>query len=310
MSQPSATTAPGYRSVWADLRGVSFAQQWIGLPGMRTRALVAGDPGDPALLFLHGTGGHAEAYVRNLGPHSEHFWTIAIDMVGHGWTDHPKNDVEIRDYVDHVLGVLDTLGIQRVAISGESLGGWVGARLAIDHPDRVSALVLNTAGGTRADEKVMATIRTLSTRAVEDPSWEFVRARLEWLMADKAHVNDDLVATRQAIYSQPGMVDVMRHTLVLQDMETRQRNLLRPEDLARITAPTLVLWTTHDPTAGPDVGRELAESIPGAEFVMMEDCGHWPQFENADEFNRIHVAFLRRALDATAPAGRSGQEAR
>jgi 2-hydroxy-6-oxonona-2,4-dienedioate hydrolase len=292
----------GHHSMWADLRGVSFAQGWIDAGGVATRALTAGEPDAPALLFLHGTGGHAEAFVRNLGPHAAEFRTIAIDMIGHGWTAHPRDDLEITAYVEHVLAVLDAIGVDRVAISGESLGGWVAARLAIDHPDRVWALVLNTAGGTRANPKVMETIRTLSTRAVEDPTWEFVKARLEWLMVDAGQVNDDLVATRQAIYSQPGMVDVMRRTLILQDMEVRQRNLLRADDLARISAPTLVLWTTHDPTAGVDVGQELADQIKSAEFVVMDDCGHWPQFEKPDEFNRIHLDFLRRTA-GTAPHG-------
>src|SRR5262249_25386435 len=153
----------GYHSMWADLRGVSFAQSWVDAGGVATRTLTAGDPAAPALLFLHGTGGHAEAFTRNLGPHAERFRTIAIDMVGDGWTAQRHEDIEIRHYVQHVRAVLGALGIERVAISGESLGGWVGAQLAIDHPERVWALVLNTAGGTRANPKVMDTIRTLST---------------------------------------------------------------------------------------------------------------------------------------------------
>ena len=85
-------------------------------------------------------------------------------------------------------------------------------------------------------------------------------------------------------------------TLVLQDMETRQRNLLHDEDLARITVPTLVLWTSHDPTAPPAEGERIAGVIPGAEFVVMQDCGHWPQFEKPEEFNSIHLDFLNRAV--------------
>ena len=290
--------AQTYHSMWADLRGTTFAQQWVDAKGLHTRLLVTGDEAAPPLIFLHGTGGHAEAYVRNLGPHGEHFRTYAIDMVGHGWTDKPAVDLEIAQYLDHLDAVLDALGIERAMISGESLGGWVAARYAAQRPERVSAVVLNTAGGMIADPVVMEKIRTISTKAVEEPSWDFVRARLEWLMADPGHVNDDLVATRQAIYAQPGMVEGMRRTLVLQLPEQRTRNLLTPDELGAITAPTLVLWTEHDPTASVQVGRSLADSIPNAEFVVMSDCGHWPQFERPEEFNRIHIDFLRRALAA------------
>ena len=191
-----------------------------------------------------------------------------------------------------MLRVLDAIGVKRASFSGESLGGWVAARLAIDHPERVDRLVLNTAGGSQADPVVMERLKTLSMRAVEDPAWDFIKARVEWLMADKSKAFDDLIATRQAIYSQPGMVQAQRDNMVLQDMETRLRNILRAEDYGRIAAPTLVLWTSHDPTADVSEGRRIATMIPGSLFTVMDGCGHWPQFEDAETFNRIHLNFL------------------
>jgi 2-hydroxy-6-oxonona-2,4-dienedioate hydrolase len=281
-----------FQSIWAELRGVSFSQGWLDADGIRTRYLTTGSNDKPPLLLLHGVGGHAEAYVRNLKSHGEHFWTWAIDMIGHGWTDKPASDREVPHYVDHVLRVLDTLKIDKVLVSGESLGGWVASRLAIDYPDRVERLVLNTAGGSQADPKVMERLKTLSMRAVEEPSWEFIKARVEWLMTDKSKAYDDLVATRQAIYQQPGMVEAQRHNMVLQDMETRQRNILRAGDYGRIKAPTLVVWTSDDPTADVSEGRRIATMIPGALFTVMDGCGHWPQFEDPETFNRIHLNFL------------------
>jgi 2-hydroxy-6-oxonona-2,4-dienedioate hydrolase len=76
-------------------------------------------------------------------------------------------------------------------------------------------------------------------------------------------------------------------------METRLKNALTPERLQRITAPTLVLWTTHDPTAPPSVGRKFCDHIADSRFALMENCGHWPQFEKPEEFNHIQIEFLR-----------------
>jgi 2-hydroxy-6-oxonona-2,4-dienedioate hydrolase len=70
---------------------------------------------------------------------------------------------------------------------------------------------------------------------------------------------------------------------------------LSDDDLRRIAVPALVLWTSHDPTAPPEEGRRIAALIPGAQFVLMQDCGHWPQFERADLFNSTHLAFLNGA---------------
>lgn len=283
----------GYSSIWMDLMGVPFSQGWLDAGGVRTRYLHAGRPGLPALFLLHGTGGHAEAYVRNLASHGEHFDTYAIDMVGNGLSDKPSDiALEIPTYVEHLCAVMDSLGIEKASVSGESLGGWVAARFAVAHPERVDRIVLNTSAGNTAFPQVMERIKSLSMASVEDPSWERIRARLEFLMADKSKVVDDLVGTRQAIYSAPGMVEAMRRTLVLQEMEIRRRNLLSPAEWGSIKAPTLVLWTSHDPTADVSEGRKISELIPGARFVVMDGCGHWPQYEDAPTFNRLHLEFL------------------
>jgi 2-hydroxy-6-oxonona-2,4-dienedioate hydrolase len=283
---------PEFESVWSDLQGVAFSQGYLDAGGVRTRYLHAGDPDKPTLVLLHGSGGHAEAYVRNLESHAEHFSTWSIDMLGHGYTDKPGHLLEIPHYVDHLATVLDTIGVQRAYISGESLGGWVASRFAVDHADRVERLVLNTAGGSQADPEVMKRIITLSMAAAENPSWETVQARIKWLMADKSKDYDDIVASRQRVYRQPGFVNAMRDIMALQDPEIRQRNLMSPSDYGSITAPTMVLWTSDDPTADVSEGRRISEMIPGARFEVMQGCGHWPQYEDPKTFNRLHIDFL------------------
>ncbi|NKY57695.1 alpha/beta fold hydrolase [Nocardia flavorosea] len=281
-----------YESVWCDLQGVAFSQGYLDVAGVRTRYLHAGDRNKPALVLLHGSGGHAEAYIRNLAAHAGHFSTWSIDMLGHGYTDKPGHPLEVDHYVRHLIAFLDTIGAPRAHISGESLGGWVAARAACDHPGRVDRLVLNTAGGSRADPEVMARIVTLSMAAAADPTWETVQARIKWLMADKTKDYDDIVASRQRIYRQPGFVDAMRDIMALQDPQIRARNLLGPREYGAISAPTLVVWTSDDPTADVTEGKRIASMIPGARFEVLPDCGHWPQYESPAAFNALHLEFL------------------
>lgn len=281
-----------YESVWCDLQGVAFSQGYLDVAGVRTRYLHAGDRGRPALVFLHGSGGHAEAYVRNLAAHAEHFSTWSIDMLGHGYTESPGHPLEVEHYVRHLISFLDTIGAARAHISGESLGGWVAARAAYDHPGRVDKLVLNTAGGSQADPEVMQRIITLSMAAAADPTWETVQARIKWLMADKSKDYADIVASRQRVYRQPGFVDAMRDIMALQDPEIRARNLLGPREYGGITAPTLVVWTSDDPTADVAEGTRIASMIPGARFEVLPGCGHWPQYEAPAAFDALHLEFL------------------
>ena len=184
--------------------------------------------------MLHGITGHAEAYVRNLPrtPSTSPCW--AIDFIGHGYSTKPDHPLEVQHYVDQVTQVLDALGVEKAYFTGESLGGWTTARFAIDHPERVERIVLNTMGGTMANPKVMERLYTLSMEAAKDPSWERVKARLEWLMADPAMVTDDLIRTRQAIFQQPDWLKACETNMALQDPEIRKRNMLTDDDLRAI----------------------------------------------------------------------------
>ena len=112
-------------------------------------------------------------------------------------------------------------------------------------------------------------------------------------MCDKSMVSDDLIETRRAIYAQPGFTDTMKRIMCLQEMEIRRPNMITAEQYRSIKAPTMVVWTSHDPTATPEEGKQIADMIPGSKFVVMNRCGHWPQFEDAEQFNRLHIEFLR-----------------
>ena len=282
-----------YASVWTDLLGQEVSQRYVLAGAVRTRVLQAGAEGAPVLVLLHGTGGHAEAYSRNIGAHAAHFHVFALDCVGHGFSDKPEDlRYEIADYVEHLKAFLDAIGAAQAHLSGDSLGGWVAVAFALRYPERVNRLALVTTGGYTAFPEVMERIKQVNRAAVRNPTWETVRARLEYLMKDPASVTDDLVAVRLAIYRQPGFAQTMERLLCLQDMDIRRRNMFDGAALSRIKAPTFVLWTTHDPTAPPTVGKEIASHIPGARFHVMENCGHWPQFEDAPTFNRLHLDFL------------------
>ncbi|MCI0142099.1 alpha/beta hydrolase [Arthrobacter bambusae] len=286
-----------YTSVWSDLNQVEFSQGFLQAGPYRTRYLHAGDSSKPTLLMLHGITGHAEAYVRNLKAHAEHFNVYAIDFIGHGYSSKPEHALEIRHYIDQVNHFLDAIGVEKAYFTGESLGGWVTARFAIEYPERVERIVLNTMGGTMANPVVMERLYTLSMEAAKDPSWERVKTRLEWLMADPAMVTDDLIRTRQAIFQQPDWLRACEANMALQDRETRRRNMLTDDDLRSIQAPALVVWTTKDPSGPVDEGRRIAGLIPNGRLAVIENAGHWPQYEQPEIFNKIHLDFLL-SLDA------------
>jgi 2-hydroxy-6-oxonona-2,4-dienedioate hydrolase len=286
-SPPASTT------IWESLGTTDLTLRRPLVAGHETRVLEAGS--GPPLVLMHGTGGHLEAFARNLAAFAARFRVIAYDFPGHGYSATVDTDLEIAAYEEHLEALLDEAGIERAALMGESLGGWVAAKFAAHRPQRVERLVLNTPGGRTVDLAVMERIRTLTQEAADDPTPERLRARLEWLMADPRSVTDELVEVRRAIYARDGFADSVRHVLCLVDEETRRRNLLTDEELAAIEAPSLVLWTSDDPSAPVAVGEEMAAKIAGAEFAYIAGAGHWPQWEQPDAYHEIVLPFLAGA---------------
>jgi 2-hydroxy-6-oxonona-2,4-dienedioate hydrolase len=277
---------------WTDLAETPYCLQFVDVDGIRTRTLRAGAGGDP-VVFLHGTSGHLEAFVRNLPAHAERFRCHAIDLLGHGYTAGVDRPYRISRYVAHVLGYLDALAIERAHLVGESLGGWVAARLAADHPDRVDRLTLVAPGGTVANPAVMERIRSTTRDAVLTDDIGLTRRRLELLMFDPDRgVTDELVEVRHRIYHRPEFVAGLPHLLCLQQLEVRTADLLTERQLGRITAPTLIVWGAQNPFGEVPEAERLQAAVPGSRLEIFDQCGHWPQHEHPDRFNQLNVRFL------------------
>jgi 2-hydroxy-6-oxonona-2,4-dienedioate hydrolase len=282
-----------YRSLWTWLREVEFCQRWVDVDGVSTRIAEAGGKDCPAVVLLHGTGGHWEVYVPTIGPLSRHFRCVAVDMVGNGFSDRPDYDYEISVYVNHIARLLDVLGIQKASFIGMSLGAWVASRFALDHPDRTEKLVLQSPAGLIATASNMARIRAERTAAVENPTWESIKAMFDHLIADEENRIPDIIALRQAIYRMPATKDAIDHVLILQDPDARERNLLSEEQWAAIQAPTLVVASGKDHSEYMNTAQQVARLIPDSEVVEMAQVRHWPAFEDPETFNAAALRFLK-----------------
>lgn len=279
-------------TLWTQLSGTGYQHSFIDVDGLATRFLRAGS-GDPVVM-LHGTSGHLEAFVRNITVLSQDYDCHAVDMLGHGYTEGPDKDYRIPRYVEHILGYLDAQGIPQAHFIGESLGGWVAGRLAADHPERVGGLVLVAPGGTVANPAVMDRIRTSTRAAVESDDICLTRKRLELLMYETANVSDELVEVRHAIYRRPQFVARIDRLLCLQTMENRVEDLLSPEQMARIKAPVRIVWGAENPFGDVPEAQRMHAAIPGSELEIYGECGHWPQHEHADRFNKEVGEFFGR----------------
>lgn len=288
-------------SIWLDLMGSGVSENFYVVNGARTRVLEAGM--GPALVLLHGTGGHAETYCRNIGPLSEHFHVLAMDLVGHGFSGRPDDiDYTVADYANHVVGLLDTLAIDRAHVSGESLGGMVSAWVGIAHPGRVDKVVMNTGTLARPDAAGQAQLNDLEQRTLalarDGVTRDAVRHRMNWLVADPSRMTDEMIDCRLRIYEQEGMLDSVARIMSSVVGMLRGDNgdeYMAPGVLKTLKRPTLVLWTEDNPGQTTELARKVSADIPNGRFEVLSDCAHWPQFERPDVFNQTHIAFLTEA---------------
>ncbi|MFM9967596.1 MAG: alpha/beta fold hydrolase [Burkholderiales bacterium] len=281
-----------YRSIWSDLALTSFRQGFIDAGGIRTRYAQAGNPDAPALIMIHGTAGSWECFAPNLAAHAEHFNCVAYDMVGCGFSDKPDYDYEIPRYADHLLHLMKALGIEKTSFMGVSLGSWVAARFTVQHPEMVDRLTLMSVAGSHADSGNMARIRNTRNKSVDDPSWENIKSVFVNLIKDERKRIPDMIALRQRVYQLPEMKRAMDHILCLQESETRLRNNLTEGEWRSIKAPTLLIAAVDHKDVYLDAAYKLAKIMPNAKLVEMDQCAHWPQYENPEAYNKLNVDFL------------------
>ena len=281
-------------SLWLDFIGAEI--RFIQTKSFgRVRIAEAGDPANETLMFLHGIGGHMEAYAKNVVALSDQFHVVAYDYAGHGYSEKLEVDYSVGMLVEHLKEVMDALGVDKAHLSGESLGGWTSGTFACKYPDRVLRLMLNTSAGfpilTDKGRGEMADLARLSKEAAQaGVSFESIENRMKWLFNENNYdmISEELVNTRLKIYTQPEMKTVAPRINAM--MKTHDDNLI---ELDQIKAETLLLWTVDNPVHGVEVGEYGAEKIANAQlYVMKNDSAHWPQYEQPEEFNSIARSFF------------------
>jgi 4,5:9,10-diseco-3-hydroxy-5,9,17-trioxoandrosta-1(10),2-diene-4-oate hydrolase len=257
--------------------------------------------------MLHGGGPGASSW-SNFGPalprFAERLRTILVDQPAFGSSDKPEVVGNFdRHSADHVVRLLDVLGIDRVHLLGNSLGGGTAVRLALSHPDRVGRLVLMGPGGLSLNlfhaDPTEGVQRLMDFGA--DPTPEKLRAFISTMVVNQALVTDELVAERFADATAPGAQDAMRSMgMSFWNPETAEDGMLWRE-AHRLRKHTLLTWGREDRVNPLDGAMVALKLIPKAQLHVFPNCGHWAQIEAADEFAEITTAFLARHVERSKP---------
>ena len=261
-------------------------------------------PGTPVVM-LHGGGPGATGlsnFGRNLPVFAGRFRTLVVDQPGFGKSDKPAVEGNYFTFAARGLaGLLDELGVDRVHLVGNSLGGGTAVRFALNYPERAGRLVLMGPGGLSLN--VFAPDPTEGVKRLADfaapvgsgppgPSREKMAAFLRTLVFDQRLVTDELIDERYAAASEPAALAAMASLgASFYDPAFFEDGMLWRE-AHRLRNPVLLIWGREDRVNPLDGALVALKLIRRAQLHVFGGCGHWAQLEKFDEFNRLAISFL------------------
>jgi pimeloyl-ACP methyl ester carboxylesterase len=268
------------------------ADRSIDVEGARVRVREEGPPDAPAVLMIHGFVFSLESFDGWAAALRSDYRVIRFDLLGHGLTG-PDADKRYSppERAAFIGDLMDALEIDRAVVAGNSLGGLSAWRFAASHPERVEALILVSPGGYPINgvgdaplppPKAMETFLRLVPEAG-------ARASLQYIYSDDAKATDARAALMRDMMRRRGNGQAFIDSI-------NEFTLPDPEpDLARIAAPTLILWGEDDVIIPIAQGERMAAMIPGARLARYAGVGHAAQ-EEAPEATAADVRAFLEAL--------------
>jgi len=255
--------------------------------GFKLHYLEAGK-GAPVVL-LHGLGGDGSRWTPNIAPLARDFHVFALDQIGFGQSDKPLANYHTGMLAEFLVDFLKAVNVPKASLVGNSMGAGVALYAAVHFPQVVDRIVLADGGGFRAAAGTAPAApsadalrrRQLQNSVTREETREFFKI----LFHDKSLVTDRMVDDQLAMR--------LRSAFTITKMqEAGDRGALTEQEVRSVKAPTLVLWGKYDELANPAGADRLERTIPGARKIIIDDCGHMPQLEKAEEFNRLVRDFL------------------
>ena len=263
--------------------------------GVRLHYLESGAAQAPVILLVHGFGDNCFSWDGWVPGLSATHRVIALDLPGHGLTEAPPSFSAAPDrYADLVEELAAKLGLGRIAIAGNSLGGAVSWQLAVRHPERLSHLILIDAGGW-------------PSATLKNPPLAFRLMRYQWgrdFIASidntplirqglKRDVVDQSVLTENFIQRWADLQRLPGHRSILMSLNPGAMAASN-ELLGAVKVPTLILWGQADQIIEVAAAQKFKDAIPQADLIIYPDVGHLPQWEIPARSVADTISFLDR----------------
>lgn len=270
----------------ADIRS-----NYIKVGEINTHYLVAGE--GSTVILLHGGGYDWRDWKPNIGPLSECFSVYALDLPGFGGSDKPKADYSINYFVVFLSHFVEALGLERFSLMGNSLGGGIALSFTLGFPEKVEKLVLVDSLCLGRGIPFLGRLVGFSplVKLLVKPSRGRIRRGLRKAVHNRQLITEELVDELYQTQSMPGAREA-RLSMSRSFTGLRGQRTIFLDRLAELKAPTLIIWGKQDRTLPVAHAYAAHKLIKGSKLHIFEKCGHSPQWEKAEEFNRLVIEFL------------------
>jgi pimeloyl-ACP methyl ester carboxylesterase len=244
----------------------------------------------PDVLLIAGLGDPAEAWQFQLDGLSDRYRLTAFDNRGMGRSPLPEGQYSVGTLAEDAAAILRNLDVPAAHVAGFSGGSIVAQELALNHPELVRSLVLVSTWG-RFDPFVHAMldfVRWLADAAPDERS--FLEWFYLWIYTRRAHADGTVAAIIDEALAFPHKPSPEAIQRMIDAFVSHEGTSDRVRDIA---VPTLVIAGGRDAATPPELGRPVAEGIPGARFEVLEEEAHQPFQERPEEFNARVDAFWR-----------------
>jgi pimeloyl-ACP methyl ester carboxylesterase len=289
---PDATYADGDDDAWMGVDWPAMTRP-VEVDGSAVNVVDTGGDGPP-LLWIHGLGGIWQNWLLNIPAFMGTHRCVAVDLPGFGLSDKP-DECSIPGFARTVDAVCGQLGVEEPAVVGNSMGGFVGAELAVSFPTRVSKLVLVSAAGLSTEylvrEPLLAAARAWAVMTARTG----VRAEVAVTRPRARRAALQVVVRYPERLSIPLSMELVRGANApgfIPAFDALMRHSFR-ESLGRIEIPVLIVWGRNDILV-PVEDAEMYEHLIGenAHSVIFDDTGHLPMVERPSRFNSLLAGFI------------------
>lgn len=301
VNRPTVATGlygPVGRSAWLDVDWQAH-QRWVQAGGRPVDVIDLG-PDGPAIgtiVWIHGLSGSWQNWLENLPAFAQAGWRcIAMDLPGFGASPMPSEPISISGYAALVDELLRTLGVSRAVVVGNSMGGFIGAEIAIRFGTWVDKLVLVSAAGLTIENQrnLFHAARATGRITAMGAGW----------LASRSDAVARRPRTRKALFSiVAAHADQLPAPLVAEQLRGSGKLGFIPamdaltsyplrDRLTEIKVPTLVVWGARDLLVPVRDAWEFGRLIPDATVVVYEDTGHVAMLERPAAFNALVAEFL------------------